>query len=493
MAATGLKFTVAHRRLRLQFAHEHSEWTLDQWGHVLFSDETRVCLYGSDQRRRVYRVAPENVMLRAASKKLLHYGGGFVMVWGAGFHRYKSNAQSRGLIADLYIADILENVVVPYSGYIEDDMLLMHDNARPHTARIVTPDLRDLQGYYKAVVNDDSNTVLYKRCEEATFRLMGITGMADKTAAPAIFASKLHRNVTSECRNTNFSCRVVLEKDAWLPLYRSWSLEAALGHAPALAPHLRLHSHAGAARLRQLLADMGFPLQQARQAYRSMDVELRRSLLPSLEASTDKHKLPVPTRAAFLLQRPHAPPLAAHDLVYAILALIEHESIPKGEGFQLALDALESEGGLSEGARIGLEAAKQALGAVARAAHDTLAARRLHLAGPFSYFIVQEGGSGAGWLRCAGWVGVLARWVSAGTGGARPVLACTSLTPTHCLLLGVPPRPHQEPRNLFGAAFEQAATKSGVTVSLDHLDSSIITLPTAQRAQFLDALTALLA
>lgn len=49
------------------------------------------------------------------------------------------------------------------------------------------------------------------------------------------------------------------------------------------------------------------------------------------------------------------------------------------------------------------------------------------------------------------------------------------------------------PSSLFGAAFEQAATKCGASVSLDHVDSSIITLPLAQRAQFLDALTALLA
>lgn len=69
-----------------------------------------------------------------------------------------------------------------------------------------------------------------------------------------------------------------------------------------------------------------FPLQQARQAYRSMDVELRRSLLAALEAAAPKHKLPVPTRATFLLQRPHAPPLAALDTVYAVMGLIENVS-----------------------------------------------------------------------------------------------------------------------------------------------------------------------
>ncbi|KAL0818601.1 hypothetical protein ABMA28_009034 [Loxostege sticticalis] len=288
------------------------------------------------------------------------------------------------------------------------------------------------------------------------------------------------------------SCRVVLEKDVWLPLYRSWSVEAALRHSPAIGPHLKLHTLAGAARLRQLLADMGFPLQQARQAYRSMDVELRRCLLSALETAAPKHKLPAPSRAAFILQRPHAPPRPAHDIVYAILGLIEHENMSKGEGFQHALASLDTEG-VSDSARLGLEAAQRSLEAVTRLVNATLSGRRLHLAGPFSYFIVQEGTPEARFVRGPLWLGVAARWASSACGGTRPLLASAPVDDNNCLLLGVPPRFDQEPRNLFGAAFEQAARKSGASVSLELLDASVVTLPTAQRPQFLDALTALLA
>ncbi|KAL4705847.1 hypothetical protein ACJJTC_019282, partial [Scirpophaga incertulas] len=118
--------------------------------------------------------------------------------------------------------------------------------------------------------------------------------------------------------------QVCVQKEAWLPLYRRWSVEAALRHAPALAPRLKLHAAAGASLLRRLLADMGFPLQQARQAYRAMDVELRRALLPALEQAAAKHQLPAPTRASFVLARPHAPALPALDLVLALMALLEH-------------------------------------------------------------------------------------------------------------------------------------------------------------------------
>ncbi|XP_072934113.1 cell division control protein 45 homolog [Epargyreus clarus] len=309
-------------------------------------------------------------------------------------------------------------------------------------------------------------------------------------------AEPLHRHVAAARRNDDAqphrSAQVLVEKDAWLPLYRTWSLEAALSHCALLAPRLKLHARSGAARLRQLLADMGFPLQQARQAYRSMDVELRRSLLTALETAAPKHKLPVPTRATFLLQRPHAPPVAALDTVYAIMALIEHETLPKGEGFQLALAALEVSGE-NESWKRGVMYARRALEAVARLAHATLSSRGLMLAGPFSYFIVQEGTPEAAVVRGPLWLSEAARWIAAADTGARPLLASAPQPNGDCLLLGLPPRFDQEPRNLFGAAFEQAATKSGASVSLDYVDTSVITLPASQRTQFLDALTALLA
>ncbi|CAH1640921.1 unnamed protein product [Spodoptera littoralis] len=321
----------------------------------------------------------------------------------------------------------------------------------------------------------------------------GAGGGARAPAQALLDHHHLHTKAPREHDQYVRGARVTLEKDVNLPLYRVWSLEAALLHAPGLAPALRLHTVAGHARLRQLLADTGIPLQQARQAYRSMDVELRRSLLTSLETAAPKHKLPVPSHTTFLLQRVHSPTIAAIDIVYAIMGLIEHETIPKAEGFQLALECLATETGDNESRRLGWQAAQRALEAVARLVHSTLSGRKLHLAGPFSYFIVQEGTPEARVVRGAWWLCVAARWVSLCGAGARAVLASAPSGPHSCILLGVPPRHLHEPRNLFGAAFEQAATKCGASVSLDHVDTSIITLPLAQRAQFLDALTALLA
>ncbi|XP_060806646.1 cell division control protein 45 homolog isoform X2 [Amyelois transitella] len=263
--------------------------------------------------------------------------------------------------------------------------------------------------------------------------------------APALAvldASQLQRVLAHrQLQEDQLSCHIVIEKDAWLPLYRSWSLEAALRHAPLIGPALKLHTLAGEGRLRQLLADMGYPLSQARQAYRSMDVELRRGLCTALATAAPKLGLPDPTRASFLLRRPHKPPLPALDLVYIIMALIEHDTIPKAEGFQHALSALEPAGG-GAAVSLGAAAAQRALAACRKLVAATLGERRLMRAGPFSYFIVPEGCPEAGAVRGPLWLALAAR----GAAGAAPVLASAPRGPHHALLLGLPPRSQHEPR-----------------------------------------------
>ena len=39
--------------------------------------------------------------------------------------------------ADRYVANILQEHVVPFAPFIGDNFILMHDNARPHIARVV--------------------------------------------------------------------------------------------------------------------------------------------------------------------------------------------------------------------------------------------------------------------------------------------------------------------------------------------------------------------
>lgn len=145
-AATGPKLTAAHRQARLQFAREHINWTIAQWQSVLFTDECRMCLHGNDRRARVYRLPGERF-----AQCCFAFGGGSCMMW-AGISLEGKTAlvfvpgggRGGGLTADRYIADILLDHVVPYEGFVGEDFILKHDNARCHTARITQQFLNEV-------------------------------------------------------------------------------------------------------------------------------------------------------------------------------------------------------------------------------------------------------------------------------------------------------------------------------------------------------------
>lgn len=143
--ATGPKLLPRHRVARLQFATEHLHWNLEQWNNVLFTDESRFCLHSPDGRKRVWRRNGERFAECTFSSRL-SYGGGSVMVW-AGISRDACTELvviDGSLTAHRYIEEILNNYVVPFSGFIGDDFILMQDNARPHAAICVTQYLAEV-------------------------------------------------------------------------------------------------------------------------------------------------------------------------------------------------------------------------------------------------------------------------------------------------------------------------------------------------------------
>jgi Transposase. len=78
-----------NRKARLKFAKNHLHWTSAEWSKVLWNDESKFCLFGSDGRKYVrrpigmrhnhkYQLSTENTVVG-----MLWYGGASrVMVWG---------------------------------------------------------------------------------------------------------------------------------------------------------------------------------------------------------------------------------------------------------------------------------------------------------------------------------------------------------------------------------------------------------------------------
>ena len=69
-----------NRKLRLQFAQAHQNWTIEDWKNVAWSDESRFQLQHSDGRVRIWRKQHES-MDPSCLVSTVQAGGG-VMVWG---------------------------------------------------------------------------------------------------------------------------------------------------------------------------------------------------------------------------------------------------------------------------------------------------------------------------------------------------------------------------------------------------------------------------
>lgn len=146
VSATAPRLTRQHRVARLAFAREHMHWTVEDWANVLFTDESRFCQYASDRRIPVYRRDGERYS-QCNIRPSRNFGGGSIMVWGgiSFWGRTELVVLERGTVtADRYIRDILAEHVVPYAPFVGDEFVLMHDNARPHVARIVTDYLQEV-------------------------------------------------------------------------------------------------------------------------------------------------------------------------------------------------------------------------------------------------------------------------------------------------------------------------------------------------------------
>ncbi|KAI4878144.1 hypothetical protein NFI96_028402, partial [Prochilodus magdalenae] len=134
----GPVLTGRHRRARLAFATEHQNWQIRHRRLVLFTDESRFYLSTCDRRDRLWRHPGE---CYAACNIIQHdwFGGGSVTVWGGislEGHTDLYRLDNGTLTAIRYQNEILGPLVRPYAGAVGPGFLLVHNNARPHVARV---------------------------------------------------------------------------------------------------------------------------------------------------------------------------------------------------------------------------------------------------------------------------------------------------------------------------------------------------------------------
>ncbi|KAL1502492.1 hypothetical protein ABEB36_007627 [Hypothenemus hampei] len=298
------------------------------------------------------------------------------------------------------------------------------------------------------------------------------------------------------------SLKILFEKDLQLTLYRHWTVEHSLKYSIFTAVRLKLWTLKGDKKIHQLLAEMGLPLVQSRQHFKSMDLQLRKEFHSSLEKLAEKYNLVDIDFPSFILQYGYRNKFCASDVVFALLAILEASPRDKkpDELFNLALDCLSRK--KPDVINNAIERAKIIVRTLFKTVQSALDMKQIITAGPFVYYIIQEG--------CLDWymfshlhiLSLLAQfllkaYVSMSKNRKASTLPLIVSAPKNiehgtCLLVGIPPVCENSPRNFFGKAFEQAADRMKCDVNCDYLDTSFIELHVKDRTRFFDALAALL-
>ncbi|GFX87686.1 transposable element Tcb1 transposase [Trichonephila clavipes] len=100
--------SVQSRPARLKWCREHGNWTVSDWGNVMFTDESKFALEPDDKRIRIWRYRTD-------------------------LHIFKRDS----VTAVRYQDEVLEPIVRLHVAAVGPTFVLMDDNARPHRAYIV--------------------------------------------------------------------------------------------------------------------------------------------------------------------------------------------------------------------------------------------------------------------------------------------------------------------------------------------------------------------
>jgi len=129
-----------HRKRRLAWAKKYRDFTVDDWRLVLWSDESKFQLFGSDGRKYCWLKANEQLNQRQIIPTM-KFGGGAIMVWGC------MNAEGVGQLkkidvkmnADIYVDILNENLLDSLSakGLSEEEIFYQQDNDPKHTSKKV--------------------------------------------------------------------------------------------------------------------------------------------------------------------------------------------------------------------------------------------------------------------------------------------------------------------------------------------------------------------
>ncbi len=130
---------------------------MDYWNHVLWSDETKINLFGSEGVKRVWRHPGEEYKDKCLGKTpTVKHGVGSVMVWGCMSAAGTGELQfiEGTMNANMY-CDILKQSMIPSLWRLGRRAVFQHDNDPKHTSKMTTALLKKLS--VKVICEPSSN------------------------------------------------------------------------------------------------------------------------------------------------------------------------------------------------------------------------------------------------------------------------------------------------------------------------------------------------
>ncbi len=124
-----------HKKARLEFARAHADKDEDYWDSILWSDETKINVFGTDGFKTVWRRKGEEYKEKCMVPTVKH-GGGSVLMWGC---------MSAAGVGELHFIDgimnsqmycsILKEKILPSLRALGRRELFQHDNDPKHTSK----------------------------------------------------------------------------------------------------------------------------------------------------------------------------------------------------------------------------------------------------------------------------------------------------------------------------------------------------------------------